>query len=178
VTLYSRTSTPDAAYSGGVSEVVARFSPLSGYYVVNIDATVSTLSGQVFCHAVAHSVASGHNTSPTNLGHEEYKSEKATLGMTGVIAVAPGSIIELYCEASEASGTGSLVNFLSVESVAITATQVRTAQGDGPDHAARVAAKPLNSFVKALALSRAEKSRAGGRSTAPQLTDRSREARS
>jgi hypothetical protein len=137
-----------------VSELVASFAPLSGYYAVNAEATVRTASGAVFCHAVDHSSRSGTNTSPTNVAYDENTYESDTLGMAGGMGVAPGSTIQMYCEASRTTTTSGNSNQFLVESLAITATQVRTTHGDGPDHAARVAAKPLNSFVKPFDRSR------------------------
>jgi hypothetical protein len=156
---------------------VARFSPLTGSYAVNVDVVVATYSGEVLCHAVANSARSGHNTSSTNVAREENPGY-ATLGMTGGMIVAPGSTIQVYCEASRSRVASGNSNLLVFKSLAITATQVAT-RVDAPDHAARVRAKPLNSFVQSLALpSRAaDKSRAGGSYTAPGLTDRSRGAR-
>jgi hypothetical protein len=85
--------------------------------------------------------------------------------MTGGMFLLPGSTIQVYCEASR--GVSRSTNLLVFHSLAITATQVSTIV-DAPDHAARVRAKPLNSFVK---------SRAGGSYTATGPTDRSQGAR-
>jgi hypothetical protein len=141
-----------------VSQVVGSLAPLPGYYAVNIDATVATPEGNLFCHAVDHSSRSGDSTSPTNLGYNEYAGKYATFDMTGGMFVAPGSTIEVDCMASKArSPQGSVDNSLQVHDLTITATQVNSRQG-GPEHGARVRAKPLNSFMKSLPpLSRADK---------------------
>jgi hypothetical protein len=153
VALYSRKlkSSPILSYSAGVSHVVATLSPPPGSYAVNVDATVATAGGYVLCHAFAHSSSSGHNTSPTNLAVQGDTRFYGTVGMTGGMRIASGSTIEVDCRGSKSD--------FQVQNLAITATQVNTiTQPDAPNHAARVRAKPLNSFTKPLVpLTRADK---------------------
>jgi hypothetical protein len=159
VTLYSqKVSSSLAEYSGGVSQVVGTISALPGYYAVNVDATVRAQYGGAQCRAVDHSSRSGDSTSPTNRAFQPPGAGYVTLPMTGGMFVAPGSTIEVDCLASQArSSQGSAENVLFVRDLAITATQVNSRQG-GPEHATRVRAKPLNSFMKSLPpLSRADK---------------------